>query len=119
MGRALALCLLPILLACLSFALAFEAAMAALSIVCVICLFAAAALFVMGCIRMVGSQMFGSFRRELQQREGSENVIEQEQVTGRTRSAWVLCAAGAVLLALGFVIGGEPLVNILGFLASL
>ncbi|MDJ1121457.1 hypothetical protein QJ043_02470 [Olsenella sp. YH-ols2217] len=120
MGRAIALCLFPALLACLSLALAFESALAGLSWIVVAVISAAGVCFALSCVRMVGGQMMGSFRKELQRRGGAEkDVVSQEEAGSRTRSALALGGVGAVLLAAGFLLGGAPLVSILSFLATL
>lgn len=119
MGRAIALCLFPALLACLSLALAFESALAGLSWIVVAVISAAGVCFALSCVRMVGGQMMGSFRKELQRRGGAEKDVVSQEAGSRTRSALALGGVGAVLLAAGFLLGGAPLVSILSFLATL
>lgn len=118
MGRVLLACLVPLLLACLAFALAFAGAAAQVSAVTTVLLVAAGALFAAACFKAIGAAIHGSFARTLEGR-GDRTPVSPEEVARSGRVAVCLTAGALACLAAAFVAGGPVLTRILVGILSL
>lgn len=118
MGRVLLACLVPLLLACLAFALAFAGAAVQVGAVATVLLVAAGGLFAAACFKAIGAAIHGSFARALEDR-GERMPVSPEEVARSRRVAVALSAAGAVCLVAAFVAGGPVLERLLTGILSL
>lgn len=118
MGRALALCLLPVLAACLALALAFMGFQAALPWPAVALLVASAVLFALGCAKVVGYTMYRSYHTALGGEQG-RSPLDDTSLAASKRTALAFCAAGAVCLVVAFAVGGPVLTRLFTGLLAL
>ncbi len=118
MGRVLLACLVPLLLACLAFALAFTGAAAQGGAAATALLVAAGGLFAAACFKAIGAAIHGSFARTLEGR-GEPMPVSPEEVTRSRRVAVALSAAGAACLTAAFAVAGPVLGRILMGILSL
>jgi hypothetical protein len=118
MLKGVLLVFVPIGLACLDFAAGASAIYRGADLALpAIVLTVGGVLLVYAAIRAVGSGVFASFGKEAKEKDVPLNVEPSIQ-KGHAKAALIFLAAGVAVTALGLVLGGEPLLDIVASVLS-